>query len=228
MSLFVAACSGDSTRPVTRDAAVVTDAATDAATDLDTGSTGTGSLTALSTAVYAACPTDTAAPACPAQIQIIVYGVALERIAGATVTVNGDPVPDLGDGTYAEVLTGLAASYSVRATLDGGEIAATLDAPSDFSFTITPDPPRAGEAATVAWSPSGQEGIMAEVQVHHASGDPFIMSAPDSGELVIPPAAFPMPGPHRLSLSRQAFQTGPESGSTFSIVLARETTITAE
>jgi len=222
LPLFLSACSGDSVR------AVVDGGEIDGGETSDAGSSSTGSLVALSVSVWADCPPEIAAPSCSTNVQVIVYGRALERIADASVTVNDAPLPSAGDGTYGEIRIGLAPSYTVVANRGTDEIETTLAAPSDFGFSITPDPPHAGEASTVAWSPSGEGGVIADVLV--ISGAPgtkttFIMQGPDTGEMAVPATAFPAAGGYIVQVSRNAYHAA-GGGSVSTIVIARRVTLT--
>jgi hypothetical protein len=173
---------------------------------------------------------------CAPHVLVTVTDLSRVALDDAMVVANGNAIPSTGsNGNYYGAVGPYVASYDVSVTRAGSTLTATLPSPSDYSVSVTPNPPTHGASATVDWTPSGDANTQVRVIVHQGNvgGTPTASAGgQDTGSLTIPTTSFPAAGAYGIEVQRELFapdQSNVPPGSTQrNVILVRSTDVTAQ
>jgi hypothetical protein len=153
-------------------------------------------------------PADQALASCTGALEVSVEALVdggASTINDVTVTANGMAVPSTGsNGEYVlHGLTGLAPSYEIVVSYAGESISTTFPSPSDFSFTLSPNPPTENTPATITYSPTGEANVGSSVIVTQSTMTYAMVDPSDQGQFSLPASAFPASGSYVVAVSRE-------------------------
>jgi hypothetical protein len=185
--------------------------ASDASTEATTldGPQGQDAPFAMTATVSITCsPAGEALASCTGGVEVTVEALTdggARTANDVTVTANGMAVPSTGsNGEYVlHGLTGLAPSYEIVVSYMERSISTTFPSPSDFSVTLSPNPPAENTAATITYTPTGEANVGSSVIVTQATMTYDMVDPSDQGQFALPASAFPATGSYVVAVSRQ-------------------------
>jgi hypothetical protein len=172
------------------------------------------------------CNGTTAIAQCPVYVRAFVADLASNPLDDATVTVNDQPVPLATMGLYQAAQTGYAPSYHAVITRGGETLEVTIPSPSDFTSSITPDPPLANMPSTLTWTPTTMPGTSISLMIQSGALHNYTAGPDDTGSFAGPAEAFPVSGTFQITFLRSYYPVNqinvPRTGGPNHVSLSRK------